>query len=132
ARHHALGHGVDDALLHRSAEVLRDGAAEDLVLPDEALAARRRLDLDDAYPVLAVPARLLDVPTLRARLTVHGLAIGDPRRRGGRVDSVLPLQLFQRNFEMDVAQPRDDELVRLLAALDVERGIFLAQPGKPA
>ena len=53
---HALGHVVNDSLLHRDAEVLRDGAAEDLVFPHEALSALGRCDLDDADAVLAVAA----------------------------------------------------------------------------
>ncbi len=60
----SLGHVVDDALLNRHSEVLRDGAAEDLVLPNEALAALGGGHLDDADPVLPVASRLLDVPAL--------------------------------------------------------------------
>src|SRR5206468_9190186 len=120
-----------DPLLHRGAEVLGDGAAEDLVLPDEALAARRGRDLDDADPVLAVAAGLLDVPALGARRAMDGLAVGHARHRRRRLDAVLTLQLLERHVEVDVAEAGDDQLLGLLDALDVKRRVLLAQAGEP-
>src|SRR5205807_6962841 len=87
ARDRPLGHGIDDALLDRGAEVLGDGAAEDLVLPDEALATGRRRHLDGADRVLAVPARLLDVAALDLGGARDGLPVGDLRHLAGRLDA---------------------------------------------
>src|SRR5581483_4942727 len=53
---HPFGHVVDDALLHRDAEVLRYRTAEDLVLPDKSLAPFGGGYFDDADPVLPVAA----------------------------------------------------------------------------
>ena len=103
-RHHALGHRVDDSLLHRGPEVLGDRAAEDLVLPDETFAARGRADLDDTDAVLPVASRLLDVATFGAGLAVHGLAIWNAGRGGGRFDTIFALQLLEDHVEVYIAQ----------------------------
>src|SRR5689334_12756760 len=60
------------------------------------------------------------------------LAIWNAWRRGRRVHAVLALQLLERDVEVHVAKAGDDELVRLLVALDVEGRVLLTQPGKPA
>ena len=62
--------GLLDPLLDRRPEVVRDGAAEDLVGEREVLAARQRLDLDLAVGELAAAAGLLLVPAV----AVGGLA----------------------------------------------------------
>ena len=132
ARDHALGHVVSDPFLDRHTEVLRDGAAEDLVLPHEALASLGRRNLDHAYPVLAVAARLLDVPAFSPAVTGDSFAVRDPGNLCGGLDSVLALELLQRHVEVDVPQAGDDQLLGLLHSLDVQRGVLLAQPRKSA
>src|SRR6266699_1087978 len=127
-----LGHVVHDSLLDRGAEVLRDGAAEDLVLPDEAFAALGRRDLDDADPVLPVAARLFDVAALGPAVTGHRFPVGHARRLGCRLDAVLPLQLLEGHVEVDVAQPRDDQLLGLLHALDVKSLVFFGKAREAA
>ena len=69
---------------------------------------------------------------LGPRVAVHGLAVRHPRRGRGRVDSVLALQLLERDVEVDVAEAGDHELLGLLAALHVQGWVFLAEPGKTA
>src|SRR5205823_1224864 len=115
----ALGHVVDDSLLDGRAEVLRDGSAEDLVLPDESLASLGGSDLDDADPVLAVTARLLDVPTLGPAVAGNGLAIRDTWRLRSRLDAVLSLELLEDDVQVDVPQAGDDELLGLLNTFHV-------------
>ena len=68
--------GLLDALLDRLDELLRDRAAADVVLEDEALAGRR-VDLDLAVPVLAAAAGLLDVLALGLGLLADRLLVGD-------------------------------------------------------
>ena len=92
--HHALGHVVDDPLLDRGAEILRNRAAEDLVLPDKALASLGRSHLDDADPVLTVTTRLLDVPALGPAVARYRLAVRHARGLRGRLDAVLALELL--------------------------------------
>src|SRR5215472_12705109 len=58
---------------------------------------------------------------------MHRLSVRDSRRRRRRLDAVLALQLLQGHVEVNVAQPRDDELVRLLVSLDVKRRVLLAE-----
>ena len=63
----ALFHRLADALLDRWAVVVRDDAADDLVLKLEAAAAWHRLHLDPADAVLPVAAGLADVAPLCLR-----------------------------------------------------------------
>ena len=59
---------IDDALLDRGNEIARHDAAVDLVLEDEAGAARQRLDLEHDIAELAVTAGLpLVAAALRRR-----------------------------------------------------------------
>ena len=53
-----------NALFDRGDELLRDDAADDVVLEDEARAALGRLDVDLHVAVLAVAAGLADEPAL--------------------------------------------------------------------
>ena len=57
-----------DALLDRLDELLRDGAAEDLVVEHELVAFLGRLDADLALAVLAAAARLADEPAVAPAL----------------------------------------------------------------
>ena len=61
AGEHAAAHRLADALLDRRDELLRDDAADDVVLEDEARAALAGLDVDEHVAVLAAAAGLLDV-----------------------------------------------------------------------
>ncbi len=61
-----------------------------------------------------------------------GLTVGDARQGGRGLHAVLSLQLFQDHVEMDVAQPRDDQLMGLLHPLHVERRILLGEARQPA
>ena len=65
--YHALLHLPPDALFHRGDELARHHPADDLVDELEAGRVFQRLHLDLADPVLAVPARLLDVAPEPAR-----------------------------------------------------------------
>src|SRR5262249_14717958 len=51
---HTLGHATAAPPRQGGPEVLRDGPAEDFVLPDKALAPGRGVDLDDTDAVLSV------------------------------------------------------------------------------
>jgi hypothetical protein len=68
-----------DPLLDRRPEVLRDGAAEDLIDEAEFLAAGERLDLDLAVGELAAAAGLLLVAAVPLGGLGDRLAVGDLR-----------------------------------------------------
>src|SRR5256712_3559599 len=129
---YALGHVVDDPFLDRCPEVLRDGPAEDLVLPHEAFASLRRSDLDHADPVLAVAAGLLDVPALGPAVARDRLAVGDARDLRRRLYAVLALELLEGDIQVHVAQAGDDQLLGLLHTFHVQRRIFFAETGQAA
>src|SRR4029077_10207290 len=76
-RHRALFAGLTHALLDTGAELLRDAAADDLVLPFETRAPGKGLDLDGAVAVEAGTAGLLLVLVLHARGADDGLPVGD-------------------------------------------------------
>ena len=84
----AVRRRLDDALLDRRPEVERDGAAEDLVLELELLAARQRLEDDLAVGELAAAAGLLLVAAVPLGGAVHGLAVGDLGRMEDEVHLV--------------------------------------------
>src|SRR5207245_9525831 len=88
--------------------------------------------LHHADPVLSVSPGLLDMPALGAAVAGNGLAIRDARRGRRRLYAVLPRQLLEDHVQVDVAKPRDDQLVRLLDPLDVQGGILLRQARKAA
>ena len=68
-----------DALLDGRDELLRDDAADDLVVEDEARAALVRLDAQLDVAVLAVAAGLLDVLVVLDDGLRDRLAVGDLR-----------------------------------------------------
>ncbi len=84
----AVRRRFDDALLDRRPEVERDGAAEDLVLELELLAARQRLEDDLAVGELAAASSLLLVAAVPLGRAVHRLAVGDLGRMEDEVHLV--------------------------------------------
>ena len=80
--------------LHRRDVLARHGAAHDLVLELEALAARERPDLQLHVAELAMATGLLLVPAVRLGALADGLAIGRARKFGAT--STLYLFLSDR------------------------------------
>ena len=74
-----------------------------------------------------MPSGLLDVPALGSVVAGNGLAVGHLRYRRGRLHTVLALQLLQRHVQVHVAEPRDDQLMRLLDPVHVQRRILFRQ-----
>ena len=112
----AAAHRLADALLDRGDELLRDDAADDVVLEDEALAALGRLDLDDDVAVLAVAAGLLgrSLPSHLGAASLDRLAVGDLGLADVGVDLELALQAVDDDLEVELAHAGDDRLPRLL------------------
>src|SRR5437879_2946030 len=79
----------------------------------------------------AAPTRLLDVAAFRARMPVHGFAVGHARHCRRRLDPVLAPQLFQSDVQMHIAEAGDDQLMRVLVSLDVQRGVLFAESRQP-
>src|SRR6266545_183301 len=77
AREHAALHGLLDALVDRVDELLRDRAADRLVLEHEARARLLRDEAQPAVAILAAAAGLADVAPLGVHLLRDGLAVGD-------------------------------------------------------
>src|ERR1044072_6996782 len=93
ARDGAACRRVNDALLDGRAEILRNRAAENLVLEHEAFAARQRLEDDLAITELAAPARLLLVASLDFGALRDRLLVGNLRRVERDPYAVTLLQL---------------------------------------
>ena len=107
---------VLDALLHRRDVLPRDRAAEDVVLELEVAAAGQRLHADLAVAELAVAARLLLVAAVRLGRGRDGLPVRDPRRLEVDLDAEAPLQLGDRDLDVELALAGEQHLVRLRVA----------------
>ena len=105
------------ARLDRRDELARHGAADDLVLELEALAARERADLDLDVAELAVPARLLLMAAVRVGALADRLPVGRARRVRLDLDIVLVLQPVEGDAQMDLALTPQQGLVGLALVL---------------
>ena len=129
ARHRITGddaalHRFLDALLGRLDELLRDGAADDLVDELEpALGDRLEAHLD--VTELALTARLADELAFRLGLARDGLAIRDLRLADVRTDVELADHAVDDDLEVQLAHPADDGLVRFRVRVDLEGRVFL-------
>src|SRR5690606_30198291 len=84
-------------------------------------------DLEHAVSVLAATAGLADEAAFAARRAADGLAVGDLRPAGVRLDFVLALHAVDDDLEVELAHPGDDRLPGLLVEADAERRVFLAE-----
>ena len=128
---HAVDHRLDDALLDRRDELVRDRAAEDLALVDEPLTVGEGLDLDRADGVLAVTTALFHVPTGGGRLAADRFPEGDLRGAGDDVDAELALEPLDHDLEVGLAHPVHHGLVGLLVSGDAQRGVLLTESREP-
>src|SRR5258708_775634 len=127
AREHAAVHRLADALLDGRNELLRDGAADDLVLEDEARPALARLEPDEHVAVLAAPAGLLGVLVLGVDLLRDALAIRDFGLADVRLDLELAPQAVDDDFEVELAHAGDDRLRGFFVGERAKRRIFVGE-----
>ena len=109
-------------------ELPRNRTAEDVVLELEVAAARQRLHADLAVAELPVAARLLLVAAVCLGGGRDGLAVRDPGRLQVHLYAEAPLQLGDRDFDVELALAGQQQLVRLRVARVADRRIFLPQP----
>ena len=88
------------------------------------------LDPDRADAELAMAARLLLVPALGARRAGDRLAVRDQHILGVDCDPELALELVERHRQVRLADPAQDGLVGLVVAANIERRVFVEQPGQ--
>ena len=100
----------------------------DLLLEQEAGAARQRLHFDDHVAELAVTARLLLVAALLGHRFADRFAVADARRVALHLDPEAALQPCEHRVEMLVIDPPQADLVIGLVMLDDQRRILLAEP----
>src|SRR4029450_215732 len=100
------------------------------VLELEARAPRQWLDVDDAQPQLPVAPPLLLAAALAAVRRPGGrLPGGGPHRLGLDVGAELACQLLHGDLEVRLTGALEERLVRLVAALDPQRGVLLLAAG---
>ena len=124
--------GVANAFFDGRNEVLRNGAAEDVVDELELAAARQRLHLDLAVAVLAVAAGLLLVAALHVGLAADGLAVRDLGRLQVDLGVIALLELRDDDFNVLLPGAGDQEFLGLRIAEEAQHGIFfheLVDPG---
>ena len=121
-------HGLLDALVDRLDVLLRDLAADDLVLELVAGAGLLREQVDDGVAVLARAAGLADEPALDllGRLRDR-LAVGDLRPADVGVDLELAHQPVDDDLEVQLAHAGDQRLAGLLVGRDAEGRILLGE-----
>src|SRR5690606_10242886 len=126
----------EDAVLHRLLDplldgpdvLLRDHAADDLVLEDQPRTGLGRTDVDHHVAVLAAPTRLPDeLPLDVLGALANRLPVRDLRTANVRLDLELPLQTVDDDLEMELAHPADDRLPRLLIDVDPEGRILFGE-----
>ena len=83
-----------------------DGATDDLVLEDEALAAFQRLDFEFDDTVLAAPAGLADEAALGPGLLGDRLAVAHLRAADVGGDLMLAEHAVDDDFEVELAHAR--------------------------
>jgi hypothetical protein len=116
-----------DPLVDRRAEVVRDGAAEDLVLELVLLAALHRLDDDLAVGELAAAAGLLLVAPVPLGLALDRLAVGHLRRVEDHLHLVAALQLADDDLDVQLAGAGEQVLAGLRVAAGAQGGVLLEQ-----
>src|SRR5207245_2118624 len=98
-------------------------ASEHLVDELEVAAARKRLDLDLAVGELSVSAGLLLVPSVRIGRPRDRLPIRNFRRMEDDVDSIFLLQFGDDDLHVKLPLAAEQELFRLLVAIEVDSGV---------
>src|SRR6185503_2570835 len=124
---YSAAHGLPDALLDRWDELLRDDAADDVVIEDEARAARTGLDLDLYVTVLAVTAGLANIAAFRFRLFVDGFAVCDLGLPDVGLYFEFPLEAVDDDLEVKLAHSSDDRLPGLFVRERAKRRIFVCE-----
>src|SRR5262249_1670982 len=123
----AVGHRLDDALLHRRDETGGDHAALDRIDELKALAVRQRLDLDVTVAELAAAAGLLLVAAVCLGLAPDRLAVREARRLEVDLHAVALLHALDDHLDVDLRQAGDDLLPGLVVAVEVDRRVFLLE-----
>ncbi len=123
----AVEHRFFDALLAGRNVFLGNGAADDLVLDRDALAALVRLNLDDDVAVLTATARLLDQLAFAIGSRRDGFAISDLRLAGVGLDLELAEHAIANDLEVQLAHAGDDRLAGVLVGEDAESRILFRE-----
>ena len=113
--------------LHRRDVFLRNVAADDLVLDDEALAALVGAHVDFDVAVLTAAAGLLDQFAFAMRAAGDRFAIRDLRFARVRVHLELAEHAVANDFQMQLAHAGDDRLAGVFVRVDAESRIFFGQ-----
>src|SRR5690606_33990451 len=128
ARQDAPAHRFADTGLDRRDVFLGHHTADDLVDELDALAARRRLHVDEDVAVLAAPAALAHEAALDPlNRTGEGLLVGDLGPPDVGLNLELPQQPVDDDLQVQLAHALDDRLARLLVGVDAEGRVFLGQ-----
>src|SRR5690606_6673750 len=126
-----------NSVLDRRDELLRNGAADNLVLEGDVLRKvftvgfrllrRVRLDVDRAVAELTTAARLLleEAADIVGR-TRDRLAVRDTRLTNLHADLHVAHELVLDDLQVKLAHPRDDRLARLFVVVRAEGRVLAA------
>ncbi len=128
--HHGIAgqHALDgcglDALVHGGAEILRDGAAEDLVYEFVPLAPPGGFQDDGGLGELPAAARLLFMPVGGLGLARHGLLKRDLGKLEVDAHAVFVLELLDHDLDMKLARAGEDDLLGLHVAGELQHRVL--------
>ena len=117
-----------DPLLDGGNVVARDGSAEDGVDELEVLTAAQGAHPDPAVRELAVAARLLLVAAMSLRRALDRLPVGDLGLLEVDLDLVTLPQPAHDDLDMELPVAREQHLVGLRVARDLENQVLFHQP----
>src|SRR5690606_33042683 len=117
---HAIVHGFLDAFFDRRNIFLRDGTTDQLVLEDEALPGRQRLEFHDTVAVLPLTARLPDKASLGFDRSGNGFPVRDLWATDVRHYLEFAQHPVHEHFEVKLAHAVDQGLASLRIGTNLE------------
>ncbi len=104
-RQASVVHGFNYTFLHGGDKVSRNGSTDNFILKVESLPARKRREFQPAIAVLAMPAGLLLIFSLRLCRAADRFAIRNFRHVQHHFSTVLTAQFFERKIDVPLAHP---------------------------
>ena len=105
----------------------RDGAAKDLVGEFEIAAPREGFHAYLAVSELPMPAGLFLMASMRLGLCQNRLTVGDPGQFEIHLHAEAAFELRHRDFNVQLALAREQQLLCLVISSVFDRRIFLAK-----
>ena len=127
---YTLGGGFEDSFFNRRDVRTRNRTADNGVHKFKSGAPRLRLELNPAIAELAVSAGLLLMPALNPNLFLYGFPVWHLGDVEHGFDIEFSLQLFDRDFDVDLAGAGEQNFLRFGVAVELQTHVFFHQFGE--